>query len=66
MIKTTVFTREPPRTGTGQLDELPPSAKLVYKVLETGGQLTQKDIVARSYLPNRTVRYALGRLREKT
>ncbi|HIH04032.1 MAG TPA: winged helix-turn-helix domain-containing protein [Methanoregulaceae archaeon] len=44
---------------------LPPSAKLVYKVLENDGQLTQKDLVERTALPSRTVRYAIGRLKEK-
>lgn len=44
---------------------LPPSAKLVYKVLETGGQLTQKDLIRETALPARTVRYALNRLREE-
>jgi len=44
---------------------LPPSAKLVFKVLESGSLLTQKDIVAKTYLPPRTVRYALNRLKEQ-
>jgi len=44
---------------------LPPSAKLVFKVLKTSGFLTQKDIVKETYLPTRTVRYALGRLKEE-
>ena len=44
---------------------MPPSAKLVFKVLESGSLLTQKDIVAKTYLPPRTVRYALNRLKEK-
>jgi transcription initiation factor IIE alpha subunit len=44
---------------------LPPSAKLVFKVLESGSLLTQKDIVAKTYLPARTVRYALSRLKEE-
>ena len=46
------------------LTELPPSAKLVYKVLEYNGQLTQKGIVEESMLSPRTVRYALERLSE--
>ncbi len=49
-------------TTPSQIDRLPPSAKLVYKVLETGSNLTQKDIVRATYLPPRTVRYALDRL----
>lgn len=44
--------------------DVPPSAKLVYKVLEYNGALTQKDIVERSMLSQRTVRDALARLRE--
>jgi DNA-binding MarR family transcriptional regulator len=46
------------------LDELPPSAKLVYKVLEYDGPLTQKQIVEESMLSARTVRYALERLED--
>jgi transcription initiation factor IIE alpha subunit len=37
----------------------------VYKVLESGGLLTQKEIIDKTYLPPRTVRYALGRLRSE-
>jgi predicted transcriptional regulator len=49
--------------GDGIAD-LPPSAKLVYKVLEYNGPLTQKGIVEESMLSARTVRYALERLDE--
>ena len=34
-------------------------------VLESGDLMTQKDIVAKTYLPARTVRYALSRLKEE-
>ena len=44
--------------------DVPPSAKLVYKVLEYNGGLTQKQIVEKSMLSQRTVRDALSRLRE--
>jgi len=44
---------------------LPPSAKLVIKVLESGSLLTQKEIINKTYLPARTVRYALTRLEEE-
>ncbi len=47
------------------IESLPPSAKLVFKILEKGRLLTQKDITRESYLPPRTVRYALDRLRKK-
>ncbi|WP_340820840.1 helix-turn-helix domain-containing protein [Methanolobus sp. WCC4] len=47
------------------MEGLPPSAKLVFKVLEYGGLLTQKEIAEQSYLPPRTIRYALGRLKDE-
>jgi DNA-binding GntR family transcriptional regulator len=37
----------------------------VYKVLEIGGQLTQKDLIRETALPSRTVRYALDRLKHE-
>jgi len=46
------------------ITDLPPSAKLVFKVLEYKGPLTQKGIVEESMLSARTVRYALERLEE--
>jgi predicted transcriptional regulator len=49
---------------TEDLADLPPSAKLVYKVLQYNGPLTQKGIVEESMLSARTVRYALERLEE--
>ena len=52
-------------TATDQLvQDLPPSAKLVLKVLEYNGGLTQKQIVENSRLSQRTVRDALDRLQE--
>lgn len=48
-----------------QIESLPPSAKLVFKILEQKGLLTQKQITQESYLPQRTVRYALDRLKKK-
>ena len=47
------------------IGHLPPSAKLVYRVLETDGQLTQKDLIEKTLLPSRTVRYALNRLKKE-
>jgi predicted transcriptional regulator len=52
------------QTDGDDLSDLPPSAKLVYKVLEYDGPLTQKGIVQESMLSARTVRYALERLDE--
>lgn len=47
-----------------RLRELPPSAKLVAKVLEADSPLSQGQLVEESLLPDRTVRYALNRLEE--
>lgn len=44
------------------VSELPPSAKLVFKVLEYEGSMTQDRIATESRLCPRTVRYALGKL----
>ena len=49
---------------TDRLRELPPSAKLVAKVLETEAPLSQGQLADESLLPDRTVRYALNRLEE--
>ncbi len=53
----TVFTRK--------IMQLSPSVKLVFKILEYKGLLTQKELVAESYLPPRTVRYALTILKKE-
>lgn len=45
-----------------QFSELPPSALLVYKVLEYEAPLTQIGLVEETRLVARTVRYALDRL----
>ncbi|WP_416839036.1 MarR family transcriptional regulator [Haloferax sp. DFSO52] len=45
--------------------EMPPSAKLVAKVLDYEDTLTQSQIAEESLLPPRTVRYALSRLEEE-
>ncbi|WP_331235795.1 winged helix-turn-helix transcriptional regulator [Natronorarus salvus] len=47
-----------------RLIELPPSAKLVAKVLESDSPLSQGQLAEESLLPDRTVRYALNRLEE--
>jgi len=48
----------------GAVRDLPPSAKLVAKVLEYNGSLTQSQLAEETLLPPRTVRYALTRLEE--
>jgi DNA-binding MarR family transcriptional regulator len=55
----------PETVQVAEVDDLPPSAKLVYKVLEYHGAQTQKELVEESMLSARTVRYALGRLEER-
>ncbi|MFB6105469.1 MAG: winged helix-turn-helix domain-containing protein [Halobacteriaceae archaeon] len=46
------------------LRDLPPSAKLVAKVLDADAPLSQGQLAEESLLPDRTVRYALNRLDE--
>ena len=45
-----------------RLLDLPPSAKLVYRVLEYEGPLTQQQLCEQTRLPSRTVRYAISEL----
>ncbi|WP_410765325.1 MarR family transcriptional regulator [Haloferax sp. DFSO60] len=45
--------------------DMPPSAKLVVKILDYEETLTQSQIAEESLLPPRTVRYALSRLEEE-
>jgi DNA-binding MarR family transcriptional regulator len=47
------------------ISDLPPSAKLVVKALEHEGDLSQQELADETLLPPRTVRYALGRLRDE-
>ena len=49
---------------TERLREYPPSVKLVFKTLENKGTMTLSDIEKETYLPYRTVRYAVKRLKE--
>jgi NAD+ kinase len=44
---------------------MPPSSKLLLKTLEYEGSLTQRDLVTRTLLPDRTVRLALRHLLDK-
>ena len=45
------------------VEYLPPSARHVFDVLARNGPLTQKDLISKTDLPPRTVRYALSRLK---
>jgi len=60
-ISTSPFAEEEFRE---RLRELPPSAKLVAKVLEDDAPLSQGQLAETSLLPDRTVRYALNRLED--
>jgi len=48
------------------IEYLPPSARQVFDTLASYGPLTQKDIISKTDLPRRTVRYALSRLKEES
>jgi len=43
---------------------LPPSSKTVLQILDMGGAMTHKDLVQKTHLAPRTVRYALKKLKE--
>jgi len=47
-----------------KLREYPPSAKLVFRTLERNGIMTINNIEKQTYLPHRTVRYTIKRLKE--
>lgn len=49
----------------GPVRDLPPSAKLVAKVLDYNDTLTQSELAEETLLPPRTVRYALSRLEDE-
>ena len=44
---------------------LPPSSRTVLEILDSGGAMTHKDLVKKSCLAPRTVRYALKKLKER-
>ncbi len=51
--------------GWEAVADLPPSAKLVAKVLEYNDTLSQSELAEETLLPPRTVRYALTRLEDE-
>jgi len=55
---------DPDPGGWDAVADLPPSAKLVAKVLEYNERLTQSQLAEETMLPPRTVRYAITRLEE--
>jgi len=48
-----------------ELLNMPPSSKLLLKILEYEGAMTQKELASKTLLPDRTVRLALSHLLEK-
>ncbi len=50
--------------AAAQLEEYPPSVKLVAKVLDIHGELGQQAIIEETLLPSRTVRHAVSLLDE--
>jgi DNA-binding MarR family transcriptional regulator len=47
------------------MNSLPPSSKIVLRILGNEGAMTHKDIVKKSHCAPRTVRYALRKLKER-
>ncbi|BBL46965.1 hypothetical protein [Metallosphaera sedula] len=47
-----------------RIEDLPCSAKLVYKVLEMKGKATFQELKTETYMPDRTLREALRILRD--
>lgn len=48
-----------------QVTLLSPSTKLVLKILQLNGWMTQREIVGETTLPPRTVKYAIKKLKEQ-
>jgi DNA-binding MarR family transcriptional regulator len=65
MSATELKQQEQNRGSWEAVRDLPPSAKLVAKVLEYNDTLTQSQLAEETLLPPRTVRYALNRLEEE-
>lgn len=63
-MSATKLEADPTTTGWEAVTDLPPSAKLVAKVLEYNDRLTQSQLAEETMLPARTVRYALTRLED--
>ncbi|MCG2736248.1 MAG: winged helix-turn-helix domain-containing protein [Candidatus Methanoperedenaceae archaeon] len=51
--------------SSSKIESFSPSMKLILNILENHGALTQKEITKVTRLPTRTVRYALGRLKDE-
>lgn len=57
-------TTESPKDPWEAIHDLPPSAKLVAKVLEQNGKLTSREIADKTLLPERTARHGLSELKD--
>lgn len=53
------------KANVERLRYLPASAKFLYRILAHEGNMTQKDLIGASLLPERTTRYAIGLLVNK-
>ena len=52
-------------SGMPYINDAPPSAKFILKLLQYEGPLTQKDIISLSSLQIRTVRHGISYLKKK-
>jgi DNA-binding MarR family transcriptional regulator len=48
-----------------RVTQLSPSTKLVLKILQLNGWMTQREIIGETTLPPRTVKYAIKKLKEQ-
>jgi DNA-binding MarR family transcriptional regulator len=64
MSTTEAVTRDESADRWADVRDLPPSAKLVAKVLDYNETLSQSQLAEETLLPPRTVRYALTRLED--
>ena len=64
MSTTEAVTRNEGADRWADVRDLPPSAKLVAKVLDYNETLSQSQLAEETLLPPRTVRYALTRLED--
>jgi DNA-binding MarR family transcriptional regulator len=64
MSTTEAVSRDESADRWADVRDLPPSAKLVAKVLEYNETMSQSQLAEETLLPSRTVRYALTRLEE--
>jgi len=65
MSTTETLSRDEASDRWADVRDLPPSAKLVAKVLDYNDTLSQSQLAEETLLPPRTVRYALTRLEEE-